>query len=160
MLQISAMKLVVTVIGVLSLALIASCQQPAEKTAEKDLFADTDRKEILDALQTQEDCWNAADIDCFMAYYWKSDSLTFTGKSGINQGWQATYDRYINTYPDAATMGQLSFEILKLKDLAPDVVQLIGKWDLKREMGDIGGYFTLLWRKIEGKWVIVADHTS
>ncbi len=154
------MKLIVTLIWAMGFSLIVSCQQPASQAPEKAAFRDTDREEILSALQTQEDCWNAADVDCFMEYYWKSDSLTFTGKSGINQGWQATYDRYIDTYPDAATMGQLSFDILKLKDLAPDVVQLIGKWHLKREMGDIGGYFTLLWRKIEGKWVIVADHTS
>jgi ketosteroid isomerase-like protein len=24
----------------------------------------------------------------------------------------------------------------------------------------LGGYFTLTWRKIKGKWLIVADHTS
>jgi len=27
-------------------------------------------------------------------------------------------------------------------------------------VGDIGGYYTLLWQKIKGKWVIVCDHTS
>lgn len=111
-------------------------------------------------MAAQETCWNQADIPCFMAYYWQSDSLTFTGSNGINQGWQATYDRYVRSYPDAATMGQLTFGVLQLNPLAPDVVQLIGKWDLRREMGDIGGYFTLLWRKIDGQWRIIADHTS
>ncbi len=111
-------------------------------------------------MRAQETCWNRADIACFMEYYWKSDSLTFTGSSGIHRGWQATYDRYVRSYPDAATMGQLTFAILELNALAPDAAQMIGKWDLRREMGDIGGYFTLIWRKIDGRWLIVSDHTS
>jgi hypothetical protein len=37
---------------------------------------------------------------------------------------------------------------------------VVGKWHLQRSIGDIGGHFTLLWRKIKGQWVIVADHSS
>jgi ketosteroid isomerase-like protein len=37
---------------------------------------------------------------------------------------------------------------------------VIGKWHLKREAGDLSGHFTLLWKKIKGQWLIVADHSS
>jgi len=30
----------------------------------------------------------------------------------------------------------------------------------EKKEGDVGGYFTLLWKKLQSKWVIVADHTS
>jgi hypothetical protein len=31
---------------------------------------------------------------------------------------------------------------------------------LKRSIGDVRGHFTLIWRKIKGRWVIVSDHSS
>jgi len=30
----------------------------------------------------------------------------------------------------------------------------------KSAAGDVGGHYTLLFRKIKGEWVIVADHSS
>ena len=39
-------------------------------------------------------------------------------------------------------------------------VLFIGKFHLKRTIGNIDGCFTLVWQKIEGEWVIVADHSS
>ncbi|MEP6846325.1 MAG: DUF4440 domain-containing protein, partial [Panacibacter sp.] len=61
---------------------------------------------------------------------------------------------------DTTTMGKLDFTILDLKLLSSDYGFVLGKWHLARTIGDIGGYFTLLFRKINGRWVIIADHTS
>ena len=57
-------------------------------------------------------------------------------------------------------MGELTFTIISVEELSKTSCYVIGKWDLKREKGDVGGYYTLLWKKIDGKWVIVIDHTS
>ena len=46
------------------------------------------------------------------------------------------------------------------KALRRKVIMLVGKWDLERTIGDIGGVFTLLFKKIKGRWVIITDHTS
>jgi hypothetical protein len=37
---------------------------------------------------------------------------------------------------------------------------MVGKWHLKRENDAPDEHFTLLWKKINGKWVVVADHAS
>ena len=125
------------------------------------LFSQTNEEQILSEMDRQMKCWNEGDIDCFMEGYWKSDSLMFISKSGINYGWDNTYQRYLNTYPDRQTMGQLEFEIKELKPIEnSEAYFMVGGWKLTREMGDIGGHFTLLWKKIDNKWVIVADHTS
>lgn len=108
----------------------------------------------------QEKAWNEGDIPAFMEGYWQSDSLTFVSTRGMTFGWQNTLDNYIKGYPDRAAMGKISFEILRMKAMGKKAAHVIGKWHLKREAGDIGGHFTLIWRKIEGRWVIVADHTS
>ncbi|MEZ4829901.1 MAG: hypothetical protein R3C61_27005 [Bacteroidia bacterium] len=53
-----------------------------------------DRAAILSVFEDQEKAWNAGDIDRFMKGYWKSDSLTFIGSSGITYGWTQTRDNY------------------------------------------------------------------
>lgn len=114
-------------------------------------------RKVLDA---QEAAWNKGDIEGFMQGYWKSDSLTFIGKSGLKYGWQNTLDGYKKGYPDAATMGKLTFRILRMEKINRNNVYVIGKWDLKRSVGDVGGHFTLIWRKVHGQWVVVSDHSS
>lgn len=118
-----------------------------------------DVKQVLDNMKIQETSWNDGNIQNFMNYYWKSDSLKFIGKKGITYGWQQTLDNYLKSYPDKATMGVLKFSIKEATQLSPESIYIIGSWDLQREK-PVGGYFTLLWKKIAGKWVIVADHTS
>lgn len=111
-------------------------------------------------MQQQTDAWNAGDIQTFMDTYWRSDSLLFVGKSGITYGWQATLDRYKKTYPNKSAMGQLKFNLLEFKPLTADLCFLVGKWHLQRSIGNLEGHFTLLLRKINGAWKIVADHSS
>lgn len=115
---------------------------------------------IRKVLQTQENAWNSGQLKKFMQGYWKNDSLIFIGKSGITYGWQKTLDNYIKGYPDTAVMGQLTFTLFQLKPISVDCYFVIGKWHLQRSIGNIEGYFTLLFKKISGQWLIVADHSS
>ena len=111
-------------------------------------------------MKKQETAWNKADIEEFMAYYWKNDSLKFIGSKGITYGWQKTLDNYKKSYPTPDAMGALTFENNTIEQLSPTKIYVIGKWNLKRKDGDVGGHYTLLWKKLNGKWVIVVDHTS
>jgi ketosteroid isomerase-like protein len=121
---------------------------------------DKDADAIRQVLSVQTDAWNRGNIDEFMKGYWKSDSLKFIGQSGVTYGYDATLARYKRNYSDTAQMGKLSFDILEVKKLSPQYYFVLGKWFLKRSVGDIGGLYTLLFRKINGRWVIVVDHTS
>lgn len=123
--------------------------------------ASVDRRAILLVLKRQTDDWNAGRVDKFMTGYWASDSLTFVGKTGITYGYTPTLANYKKRYPDRASMGTLKFDILQLDFPAQDVAYVIGRWHLTRpKVGDAGGHFTLLWRKIKKRWVIVSDHSS
>jgi len=115
---------------------------------------------IRASLEEQRLAWNAGDVDRFMQTYWKSDSLKFIGKSGVTYGWQNTLNNYKKNYPDTAAMGHLDFDIIEVKRLSVMYFFVVGKWHLTRSIGDAGGHFTLLFRKIKNKWVIVADHSS
>ena len=119
-----------------------------------------DTAAIHSVMDEQVKAWNNGDINAFMQTYWKSDSLLFVGSKGPTYGWQTTLDNYKKRYPDTIAMGKLDFEILEIKLLSAEYGFVLGKWHLARTIGDIGGHFTLLFRKIHGQWYIIADHTS
>ena len=123
----------------------------------------TPRQAIAQVLTTQAAAWNRGDIPGFMAGYWHSDSLVFIGKGGATYGWQTTLDNYRRRYPTPTEMGQLRFDGLRISLLAPEVAQVVGRWHLARPdvaAGDLGGQFLLIFRRLGGQWVIVADYTS
>ena len=119
-----------------------------------------DESKIRATLDDQTKAWNRGDIDGFMNGYWENDSLMFIGKSGVTYGWANTLKNYKKNYPDTATMGKLTFTLIQFKKLSEEYYHVTGKWFLKRSIGDIGGHYTLLFRKINGHWVIISDHSS
>jgi hypothetical protein len=119
-----------------------------------------DEKVILNILHEQTLSWNRGDIETFMKGYWNHDSLMFIGKSGVTYGYLNTMNNYKRNYSDTTKMGKLFFDILQVKRLSPDHYFVVGKWTLKRTIGDLGGHYTLVFRRINNQWVIVSDHSS
>jgi ketosteroid isomerase-like protein len=115
---------------------------------------------VRQVLKAQCMAWNKGDIDSYMKGYWNNDSLVFIGKNGPRYGYKTTVENYKKSYLDTAAMGKLTFDLLKLKQLSPRYYSVMGKWYLKRTVGDVAGYFTLLFKKINNKWFIIMDHSS
>jgi hypothetical protein len=132
----------------------------AKKPKPKNNKTVDNKLEIRAVLTKQQQAWNDGKLEMYMQGYWNSDSLTFVGKRGVTRGWKNTLDTYKKSYPDKAAMGKLSLQVLNLKLYGNDLAFVVGKWDLTRSSGNVGGYFTLLMRKINENWVIVADHSS
>ena len=119
-----------------------------------------DSLQIIQVLFDQQKAWNSTNINAFMEGYWQSDRLVFSGSGGPIYGWEATKKRYEKNYPDAAAMGTLRFTLLDMIQVDENTVQMQGRYDLIRTLGDNHGYFTLLWKKINKRWLIISDHTS
>lgn len=115
---------------------------------------------ICKMLAAQEAAWNSGDLEKFMIGYWNNDSLLFIGKNGPKYGYNTTLENYKKGYGDTTKMGKFTSTILHLKKLSKEYYFVVGKWYLKRSIGDVSGHYTLLIRKIKGEWVIVADHSS
>ncbi|GJM28890.1 MAG: hypothetical protein DHS20C17_15250 [Cyclobacteriaceae bacterium] len=115
---------------------------------------------MKDVMQSQQDCWNSGNLECSMKGYWDSDSLVFVSSSRVYYGYDKTLERYRNTYPNQEAMGTLEFTIISLQSLSDASYYMIGKFHLEREIGNLEGHFTLLWRKINNQWLIVSDHSS
>ena len=138
------------------LFLLAQNQVLAKATEERT----ADRTAIQAVLSAQQAAWNRGDVDAFLVGYWHSPELTFSGSSGVSRGWDGVMMWYKKNYPDRAAMGQLDFSELEYRFLGPDAALVLGRWHLKREGGDIGGVFSLVWQRFPDGWKIVHDHTS
>ena len=119
-----------------------------------------DKTAILEIMSNREKCWNKGDLECFMNGYWKSDSLKFIGKKGLTFGWQQTLDNYHTSYPTPEKMGKLTFDINSVEALGEIHILLVGKWRLDRVEDVLQGHYSLTWKKIDGEWKIIADHSS
>jgi beta-aspartyl-peptidase (threonine type) len=115
--------------------------------------------DIRTVLDRQAAAWNAGDVETFMEGYWRSPQLTFSSGGQVTRGWRPTLERYKQRYPDRATMGRLTFSDLEITMLGRDAALVLGRWRLEREQ-PVGGNYTLILRRIGGRWVIVHDHTS
>ena len=119
-----------------------------------------DEQAVRAVMYQQVTAWNNGDIESFMQTYLKSDSIMFIGSKGITYGWDSTLAHYKRGYPDKAAMGKLTFELKELKPLSPEYYFVVGKFILERDKGNLSGHFDLLFRKVNGKWYIINDHTS
>jgi ketosteroid isomerase-like protein len=146
---------------ILVLAGVLATARPAGSGPRKDAGQDqAARTAIVALLKAQQDDWNRGDIKAFMAGYWNSPELTFAGSKGFTRGWQPVLERYEKTYADRAAMGKLDFSELEVRPLGPDAALVLGHWHLQRQIGDVGGIFTLVLQKFPEGWRIIHDHTT
>lgn len=131
-----------------------------EEEARANRNGDPASERIARRLMAQRDAWNRGDIDAFMAGYRKSEDLRFASGNTVTMGWQATLERYKERYESREKMGRLSFSELDISVLSEDAALVFGRWKIEREGDTPNGLFTLLFRKIGDRWVIVHDHTS
>jgi ketosteroid isomerase-like protein len=95
-----------------------------------------------------------------MEGYWNSDTLRMVSNRGVTYGFEKIKANYKKNYPDSVAMGKLDFDIIHVELINENNAMVTGKWLLKIDKKFKGGYFTLLFRKLKNKWLIVADHTS
>lgn len=141
-----------TFILIATVLLFFSCQQSISQSSEE-----TDKKEILAIMKAQEKAWSNHDLEGFMEGYWKSDSLKFYGSSGITYGWNKTLANYKKGYPTKEHSGTLNFKINDISKINEGAYFVMGEYHLTRSVGNANGVFMIIFKKIKGKWKIIAD---
>jgi uncharacterized protein (TIGR02246 family) len=109
--------------------------------------------------------WNAGNLDAFVDDYLPSDSTTYIGGRGMVRGPAAIRASYAPMFTGRIVRDSLSFEILDVDPLAPDIVNFIGRYTLTRRLDGrdsvtARGPTSLLLRRVNGRWRIVHDHSS
>jgi ketosteroid isomerase-like protein len=129
----------------------------AAQSQRERMRAEADIRAVISA---QAAAWNRGDLEGFMAGYWSSDQLAFVSGDRVTRGWNATLDNYKRSYPTREKMGVLTFSGLEISILSRDAAVVLGSWSLAREADNPKGKFTIIFRKLNGRWLIVHDHSS
>ncbi len=116
---------------------------------------------IEEVMRKQEFAWSQGNIEEFMKGYWNSEKLSFGGSRGFTFGYDKVQSNYKKGYPTKEIMGKLSFKIIDIVPVSNDAAYVLGQYHLEvKDDSNPSGYFTLVFRKIDGAWKIVTDHTS
>jgi ketosteroid isomerase-like protein len=119
-------------------------------------------RDIRGVLEAQQAAWNRGDVEAFMSGYEASEATAFIGAT-ITRGYEKVLENYRRRYSTKQKMGRLTFSDVEVTPLGADYASVIGKWHLARPAdagGDVGGIYTLLFRKTASGWKIILDHTS
>lgn len=111
-------------------------------------------------LEEQTAAWNRGDIEGFMNGYARGDETTFVSGDTVTRGWQTVLDRYRRGYTSRERMGTLTFSELTFNVINRETTVVLGRWQLQRADDAPRGRFTLIFRRRDGQWRIVHDHTS
>jgi hypothetical protein len=117
-------------------------------------------KEILSTMELQVRGWNSGSIEQFMQGYAKTDSVRFASGGNVVSGWKTMLHRYQKNYSNPELMGTLLFSEISVTVVSDSAALVFGKWELLRKADKPWGLFTLLFKNIDGKWLIIHDHTS
>lgn len=139
--------------------LFGSCQNKISEQSAITQVSQEDKAKILAQMDASRQCWNKGDFEGYMKVYWQSDSLTFMGLNSITKGWHSTLRNYKKGYPTQQHRGILSYSFHHFNQLASDCILVVGSFHLEREVGNAEGNFSLIWKKINGEWRIILDHT-
>jgi ketosteroid isomerase-like protein len=129
------------------------------KKANTNLSAE-DFKSIKVVLDSQVSAWNKGDIKTFMKGYWNSDSLRFIGRKGVRFSYKSVESNYLKNYNSIEKMGHLSFDSLIFSEISGNdkIANVTGQWEITGA-NNAGGFFSLLFKKVENDWKIIVDHT-
>ena len=114
------------------------------------------KMQIEHSLTKQAEAWNRGDLEAFVSVY--AEDATFLSPSGLTQGRAEVLERYQAKYPDAASRGILSFEIVEVRqavyvfdpptrtDASVDVrgVSVVARWKLAYDDKENAEGLTLL----------------
>jgi uncharacterized protein (TIGR02246 family) len=145
--------------------LLVACARTAvayhASAAERAAFRD----EISAMLVNSAANWNRGDLEAFVSDYLPGDTTTFVGGRGILRGTPPIRAAYAPRFAPGGVRDSLSFVLLDVDPLAPDVVNVIARYVLARHVAGrdsvtATGPTSLVMRRVEGRWRIVHDHSS
>lgn len=109
--------------------------------------------------------WNRGDLAAFVDDYLPGSETTFIGSKGVLRGPDAIRAAYAPRFAPGGMRDSLSFELVDVDALAPDITNVVATYILMRNVGGRDsvtgrGPTSLLMRRVDGRWRIVHDHSS
>jgi ketosteroid isomerase-like protein len=134
-----------------SLIVVSAC------TAARPIDVHAVSRRVLETLNAQQEAWNRGDIRGFMDGYRNAQETTFVSGTNLKRGHREVLEGYLKNYP-AGRQGKLQFHIVEIRPVAADAAYVLGRYELAGDRLQTG-FFTLVLREVDGRFVVVHDHT-
>jgi ketosteroid isomerase-like protein len=117
-----------------ALALVACAPAVAPHYAPSPSERARARDEIVAMLASSAASWNRGDLDAFVADYLPGAETTYIGSRGVLRGPAAIRAAYAPRFAPGGVRDSLSFELVDVDPLAPDVLNVIATYILARHV--------------------------
>lgn len=146
-------------------ALLAACspEVSVEASNEAESAVATQQEAVEAALADSVVGWNEGNMDRFIGVYSTDPQTSFVTGQGLIRGRDTMAEYYSQgfSFDDPAKRGTLAIETLDFRPLGPDHALLIGRFTLDWEDRDeASGTTSLVFRREEDGWKMIADHSS
>ena len=119
-----------------------------------------EEQQIRLRLKAQEDCWNKADIDCYLEFYAPVDSVRMIYSKGVVYG-RDSISAFYRKYWPSERMGQLKMDAVTIEILSDKDAFVSARFTVDFQNGKTtSGWFSGLMRKIDGVWYLYTDHSG
>ncbi len=115
---------------------------------------------IRHVLSEGQAAWNRGDITAYMKSHWRDERTVHVFNDDMTIGYSAIEGRYRARYPDPKNMGTISGPEPDVQILGPAAAIAFGRWSFEHGQVRMNGVVTLVFRKIDGAWLIVHDHST
>jgi hypothetical protein len=138
------------------LILLSVSGTQAQKKIAPDAIA-----EVKAVLDSQVIAWNAGAQNKEMSVYYESPEMLFVNRTGIRKGYEPIRASYQRAPVDRSRVGTYSYEPLHIERLSPNCVFFVIKWKVEANgRSTMSGVTSMVWKRINKKWVIAAEHAS
>jgi uncharacterized protein (TIGR02246 family) len=115
---------------------------------------------IRSVLTAQGEAWNRGDLSAYLSSVARDDRTRHIFNDEITVGYAAIEARFRARYPDPRKMGTISYSDLDVSVLASDAASAFAHWTFQHDGKTFAGVFTLIFRQLDGEWVIFHDHST
>ena len=114
---------------------------------------------VRDTFDGWNNAWNSGDLEAYLAGYWDSDQTRYVSNTQVIRGKAAIAEAYRARFAAPEAMGHLTLIELEVEPMGSTDALAFGVVQLTRQADVFDGVFTVHVRHIDGKWMMVSDHT-
>ena len=117
--------------------------------------------EVKAALDAQVAAWNDVATEKPTSVYHDSPEMLWVNRTGIRKGFEPVRAAYRRDSVSRPNIGTYSYEPLHIERLSPSCVYFVIRWKIERNgRSAMNGVTSMVWKRVNKKWVIAAEHAS